>query len=74
METVLSQFYNNEAMREAVHEYLIGSLKLLAIEKAFRGNDVKGIPEAKDAIDEAFVQLKASFGKSPKPRVENRAR
>ena len=57
MNNILQQFYNNETQRETIHSFLIEILKELAIDKTFKGEDVKGIKEAKEAIEKAFDRL-----------------
>lgn len=67
----LKNFYNNVAQREAVKEFLIANLKDLTVELAFEGKEVKGIPEAKRAIEKAFEKLDEIYGKIETPPIIN---
>jgi len=63
----LQTFYNDKTLKEAVYNHLVESLKELAITKAFKGEEVKGIQEAKVTIDHAFAKLEDMFGEKKKP-------
>lgn len=59
----LVTFYNNEHEREAVKAFLIEQLGALAIERAFDGDDVVGIKEARDIVVRSFDLLDERYGK-----------
>lgn len=59
----LVTFYNNEHEREAVKAFLMEQLGSLAIERAFDGDDVVGIKEARDTIVRSFNKLDEMYGK-----------
>ena len=58
----LKLFYDNVTEREAVREFLIESLREIAIEKTFDGEDVTGIKEARQTIDKMFDKLDELYG------------
>lgn len=68
---ILRNFYNNTPERKSVEDFLIANLKDLAVEKAFKGESVAGIPEAKRAIEKAFETLGDIYGKIEKPPIIN---
>jgi hypothetical protein len=67
----LSLFYNNEGEREAVRAFMIEVLERIAIERAFAGKDVKGIPEARECIEQTFDRLAEKYGKIQKTIISN---
>lgn len=67
----LVTFYNNEHEREAVKAFLITQLGNLAIERAFDGDDVVGIKEARDTIVRSFDRLDEMYGKKDKSIISN---
>lgn len=72
----LRELYNRdkEALQE-VQNYLIAFLKEYGLVKMFKGEDVKGVGEAKTILDEAFDNLDTLFGAKPKKKkVKNESR
>lgn len=67
----LNSFYNNIHERESVKAFLIEILKNMAIDRAFEGGEVKGIKEAKECIDLAFIKLDELYGIIPEPIISN---
>lgn len=67
----LSEFYQDDAMREVVKSFLIDTLKSETIERVFKNKDVSGIADAKIAIDKAFLTLKEMFEQKPKAQSKN---
>lgn len=67
----LQTFYENEPMREGVKAFLITTLSEMAITRAFKGNDVTGIKEGKEAVDKMFAELDRLFGVTKKPQITN---
>ncbi len=63
----LLTFYNDKNLNEAVMAHFMDSLKDLAVMKAFKGESVTGIAEAKIVLDHAFAKLEAAFGEKKKP-------
>ena len=59
----LQTFYNNENQRELVREFMVDTLKEMAIEKTFEGQATLGIQEAKECIDKMFSRLSDTYGK-----------
>ena len=63
----LALFYQNEAEREAVREFLIKNLEEMAVERVFDKQSVAGIYEARKVISRSFDKLDELFGK---PKVQ----
>ena len=70
----LNQFYNDEYTREAVKSFLLKQLDEVALERVYDGEDTKGIADAKETIEKAFVEMKELYGKEQKPNTINQAR
>lgn len=68
---LLKQFYEFKGQREAVRHFMIETLKEIAIERAFDGKDVNGIPEARLCIEKMFDHLEELYGIIEKPVVNN---
>ncbi len=68
---VLSIFQSNEPTRDAVKLFMIETLKDIAVDKAFGGEDTKGIPEAKLLIDKMFEKLADIYGKKDAPIIDS---
>ena len=68
---LLKQFYEFKGQREAVRYFMIETLKEIAIERAFDGKDVSGIPEARLCIENMFDRLEELYGIIEKPVVNN---
>jgi hypothetical protein len=62
MNPTLHTFYNNENERETVKAFMIETLKEIAIERAFNGEDIKGIPDAKNLVEVMFSKLEEVYG------------
>ena len=58
----LKLFYDNVAEREAVRDFLIETLREIAVEKTFDGEDVTGIKDAHKTIHRMFDKLDALYG------------
>lgn len=67
----LVTFYNNKGERESVKLFLNEVLKEIAVEMAFEGKSVVGIPEAKKCVDKAFDKLDELYGKIEAPKEVN---
>lgn len=68
----LAEFYNDKAMMEALAAFIAIQLKEIAVERVFRGEDTKALPDAQEVITRTFAALKNTYGKEPKRTVENR--
>ena len=55
--TTLKALQNNSIQRESLKDFMIETLKEIAVTKAFAGESVLGIPEARLLIDKLFVEL-----------------
>jgi len=53
----LTTFHKNTAQRESLKAFMIETLKNIAVTKAFAGESVLGIPEARLLIDKLFIEL-----------------
>lgn len=67
----LVTFYNNKGEREAVKAFMLQNLSEIAVELAFDGKSVAGIPEAKKCVDKAFDKLDELYGKIETPKEVN---
>lgn len=67
----LRLFFNNENEREAVKAFLIETLGEIAKKRAFAGEDVKGIPDARELIETTFDKLQELYGIIEKPIIHN---
>lgn len=67
----IQTFAINRGLREDVQKYLIDFLKQKVIDRAFMGQDVKDIAEARRVIDEAFNQIISDYIQTPETRVIN---
>ena len=56
-------FYENEVMREDVRAYMVDTLKEIAVERTFNGEETKGIKDAHELIDRMFDRLDQEYGK-----------
>ena len=75
MQLQLKKFHSDEAMREAVKEYIGLYFSDMVIEKAFKREDVSHMADAKEAIDGAFDNLDIMFNpKAKKNKNVNEAR
>lgn len=68
----LQEFYADKAMMNAWADFIAENLKEIALERVFRGEDTKALPEANTVIRESFKKLKGMFEPEPKRKVENR--
>ncbi len=73
MNQYLSHFYNNEGQRIAVKEYMIECLKEITVEKAFAGEEVTGIKDARLMVERFFEKLEEKYGKIERP-INNTSR
>jgi len=70
----LNRFYNDEYTREDVKSYFLETLDMVALERVYEGEDTKGIADAKEVIEKAFVDLGDVYGKKKETLVTNEAR
>jgi len=64
-------FYNNKTQREAVKDFIILTLKDVAVERSFAGQSIDGIKDAKELIDKAFYRLEELYGEKEKPIIRD---
>jgi len=67
MDKILQQFYAVEAMRVTLEEFMIDTLKQMAVEKTFEGENVTGIKEARELVTKMFDRLDELYGKIKEP-------
>lgn len=68
---ILQQFYENEAQREAVKEFMITVLGEMAIERAFDGKPTSGIQEARECVEKSFDKLEEVYSTKEKAVINN---
>lgn len=64
----LKEFYGNKRLMESVYLSILDFLDKKALELVYRGDDPKGIPLAKDAVDDMLLDLHEKYGKKVKPK------
>lgn len=64
-------FYQNEPMRKAVQSYLVQMVNEEALKKVFKGEDTKGLKDAMEIINKAFIELDESYGAKPKSTTQS---
>lgn len=69
----LLEFYNDKAMMHALAEFMAAQLKEIAVERVFRHEDTKALPDAQEVIERSFSALKKRYDKEPKRNIENRS-
>lgn len=67
----LQVFYLNETQRDAVHNFMVEVLKEITVEKAFDGEDVSGIREARALVEKVFDKLEEKYGIIEPPIIAN---
>ena len=70
----LGFFYQNVAMKDEVKAFLIEHLNALALKRVYAKQDVTGIADAEEAIQNAFRTLDEMYTKVDKPIIKNKAR
>ena len=60
-EQLLIQFQNDAHTRETVREFMLAQLDKLALEYVYEQKDTKGIAEARNVIENTFIELKEEF-------------
>lgn len=66
----VSQFVNNEGMREEVFKYIFDVLDKTTLELAYTGRETAGCQQAKDTIYRAKKQMEDEF--LPKQKKQER--
>lgn len=62
----MKDFYGNKPMMESVYLYLLNLLEQKAISKVMSGDDPRGIPLAKEVIDDLIIELHQKYGQKKK--------
>lgn len=70
---MLSEFYRNEAMREAVKEYLTNFFSQEAVKRVFAREDVSHIADAQDLMLSAFDNLELLYARKRKKEITEEA-
>ena len=70
---LLNSFYNSPVKNE-VKEYLNTFIENYTIKKVFSKEDVSGIAEAKQIIDQCFIEMGKEFGEKPSKKVIDQSR
>ena len=70
----IKEFYDDRETANNVREFLLQHLEKVAVEKVFSGEDVKGFPLAKEAIENAFEAMATMFEPKPVRKVTNEAK
>ncbi len=67
----LKAFYDNEIQREAVKDFIVKQLHVMAVQKVMKREDTSGLADAKDVVEQTFIRLDEIYGNKPKPSVSN---
>lgn len=71
----LIEFYNDKETKDNLHNYLVDYLEKETVKKVFNREDISGVADAKECIDEAFENLEVLFApKSGGKDIKNEAR
>lgn len=70
----IKEFYDDRETANNVRDFLLQHLEKVAVEKVFAGEDVKGFPFAKEAIENAFEAMSAMSEPKPVRKVLNESR
>lgn len=70
----VQDFYTNKVMREAVREYMLTHMDLIALEMVYAREDVSHIADAIDLIKQTFDDMDAEFEVAKKSSSVNGAR
>lgn len=65
---LLLEFWNNEAMRLELQQFLLAHLDQLGLNKVYNKEDTHGIADAREVIIEAFKQLDEEFVRKPEKK------
>lgn len=58
---LLKQFYSQEHMRVEVYKFFKQTLDEIALDRVYKGQDTKGIADAKEVLVRAESNLQAKF-------------
>ncbi len=67
----LQRFHGDKPMFEAVKSFIEGTLREMAADKAFAGEDVSGIKDANDCLIKSFDKLQELYGKMKQEDIPN---
>lgn len=71
MEKYLSIFQNDEYLREAVKQFFLQQADKVALEYVFERKNTLAVADAKDIIEEVFIELSELYGKDKKQSVDS---
>lgn len=70
----LNQFQNDEHIREAVKSFFLEQLDKVALNRVYNKESTEGIADAKEVIENSFVELQELYSPKKNVHVVNRAR
>lgn len=70
----LNKFQNDEFTREAVKTFFLERLDKLALERVYNKESTEGVADAKEVIENSFIELKELYSPNKKVEIVNRAR
>lgn len=71
---LLQLFYENTAMKDAVHSFIIHALKAQALADLIEKKDATALPLALDGVNKAFSELEDNFKPRKEHKIKSRAR
>lgn len=67
---LLKIFYTDEHTRNAVKEFMVAQLELMAIDTVFKKESIDGIYEARALVDKTFNRLAELYAQPKKQNIE----
>lgn len=67
---VLKRFYEDKEMLNEVKEYFFAYLDALGLDRIYRRGETLGVADAKEALDNAFMQLDDLFESSGEKKTK----
>jgi hypothetical protein len=74
MNNFLYTFQNDENTREAVKQFIVEYFNKVAVDRVFEGEKVEHLKDARDVMEEAFVELRELYQKEEEKKIVNEAR
>lgn len=69
----LKEFHDDEAMKDAFAEFVVGVLEKEAVRRVMARQDTSGIADARSIIMKAFAQLSEQYGTDRAATTINRS-
>jgi hypothetical protein len=70
-DSLLNTFQNEPHTREAVKEFMFAQLDKVALERVYERGDTQSIADAKEVIENVFIELKELYGKDKGTNIQS---